>query len=126
VGERPGRIRYYLRFIGRPDLDSMDFRSIEPYQVGDELRGRMLATKATRPHWYRARILGEWGSFEGAAYEEFEEGVHVVRPFDVPEHWSRFESLDFGANNPTAYLVWAADEEGNLVVADEYYAPGLA
>jgi hypothetical protein len=87
---------------------------------------RMLATRERRPHWYRARILGEWGSFEGAAYEEFEEGLHVIRPFDVPEHWSRFESIDFGHNNPTAYLVWMTDEEGNLVVADEYYSPGLA
>jgi hypothetical protein len=87
---------------------------------------RMLATRETRPHWYRARILGEWGSFEGAAYEEFEEGVHVLRPFEIPGHWSRFESLDFGHNNPTAYLIWAADEDGNLVVADEYYSPGLA
>jgi hypothetical protein len=87
---------------------------------------RMLATKEKRPHWYRARILGEWGSFEGAAYEEFEEGLHAIRPFDVPEHWSRFESIDFGHNNPTAYLVWMADEDGNLVVADEYHSPGLA
>jgi PBSX family phage terminase large subunit len=88
--------------------------------------GRMLATKSTRPHWYRARILGEWGSFEGAAYTEFEERVHVVRPFEIPLHWPRFESLDFGANNPTAWLVWVADEDGNVVVVDEYYGPGLA
>jgi hypothetical protein len=39
VGELPGRIRYYLRFIGRPDLDSRDFRSLEPYQRGDALEG---------------------------------------------------------------------------------------
>ena len=87
---------------------------------------RMLATRETRPHWYRARILGQWGSFEGAAYEEVDPGVHVVRPFALPDSWQRFESLDFGANNPTAWLVWAADEDGNLVVCDEYYSPGLA
>jgi Phage terminase large subunit len=51
---------------------------------------RMLATKQTRPHWFKARILGLRGSFEGAAYVEFDERVHVVKPFPIPGHWQRF------------------------------------
>jgi len=69
--------------------------------------------------------LGEWGSFEGAAFPEFAERVHVVTPFEIPEGWERFESMDFGSNHPTAWHAWAVDYDGNLAVFDEYYAPGL-
>jgi PBSX family phage terminase large subunit len=82
-------------------------------------------TRKTRPYWYRSFVLGEWGAFEGQAFEEFEEKVHVVRPFQIPSFWERFESLDHGANHPTAIHAWAADTDGNLVVFGEYYSPGL-
>jgi len=85
----------------------------------------MLATAETRPHWFRSFIRGMWGSFEGAAYEEFDEALHVVDPFQVPSEWERFESMDHGAANPTAWLVWAVDHDGNLVCFDHYYSPGL-
>src|SRR5439155_11690633 len=66
----------------------------------------MEAMAETRPSWYRSFILGEWGAFEGQAYAEFEEAIHVVEPFAVPEHWERFESMDHGAANPTAWHAW--------------------
>ena len=85
----------------------------------------MERTRETRPHWYRSRVRGEWGSFEGAAFEEFDERVHVVAPFAIPRHWDRFECMDFGSANPTAWYPVAVDYDGNLVVFDEYYSPGL-
>jgi phage terminase large subunit len=85
---------------------------------------RLLATEKTRPHWFRSFVLGEWGAFEGAAYEEFRDEVHVVDPFRVPDHWLRFESMDHGAASPTAWLAWATDEDGNCVVFDEHYEAG--
>ena len=91
----------------------------------DDYLEAMLATKDTRPHWYRAFVLGEWGSFEGAAYTEFAEDVHVVAPFAVPSEWVRLEGMDHGVNNPTAWLLGATDFDGNLLVVDEYYRPGL-
>lgn len=86
---------------------------------------QMEATKTTRPYWFRSYVLGEWGSFEGAAFTEFDDDVHVVEPFAIPDEWERFESLDHGASNPTAALAWAADHDGNVVVFDTYYSPGL-
>lgn len=86
---------------------------------------RMRRTKETRPHWYRCFVLGEWGSFEGAAFPEFEERLHVIAPFAIPREWGRLEGMDYGRNNPTAWLACAADFDGTLLVFDEYYAPGL-
>ncbi len=79
----------------------------------------------TRPHWYASFIEGRWGVFEGQAFEEFSPEIHVVEPFELPDAWERFESMDHGANHPTAWHLWAVDHDGNLVIADEYYGPGL-
>jgi len=85
----------------------------------------MEAMRRTRPHWYASFIEGKWGAFEGMAFEEFSERVHVVEPFEIPTSWERFESMDHGQNNPTCWLLWAVDYDGNLIVGDEYYSPGL-
>jgi phage terminase large subunit len=85
---------------------------------------QMEATRTTRPHWYRSYVEGLWGSFEGAAYEEFSPEIHVVEPWKIPDAWERFESLDFGAANPTAVLAWAVAHDSELIVFDEYYEAG--
>jgi hypothetical protein len=85
----------------------------------------MEATRLTRPAWHGTYVEGLWGRFEGAAFEEFSETIQMVRPFKIPEHWGRFESLDHGANHPTHVPAWASDEDGNHVVFGEYASPGL-
>jgi len=60
---------------------------------------------------------------EGLAYP-FDRSMHVVPPFTVPEWWTRFEGLDHGKNNPTAWLSFAADDDGNVVAHAGYYSPG--
>src|SRR5262249_7215266 len=54
-----------------------------------------------------------------------EHGVHVVPPFFIPDHWERFESMDYGRNHPTAWPVYAVDHDANVVCFDMYYGPGL-
>lgn len=72
----------------------------------------------------RQELDGELLEDEGLAYP-FSERTHVVGSFELPVWWSRFESMDFGTTNPTAWLAWAADDEGSLLVFDEFYEPGL-
>jgi hypothetical protein len=66
-----------------------------------------------------ARILLEWAVEQPATY------LVAVEPFEIPTSWERFGSMDHGQNNPTCWLLWAVDYDGNLVVCDEYYSPGL-
>lgn len=80
---------------------------------------------ASNHRWFKSFIRGLWGSFEGAAYEEFDLETHVVEPFQIPLEFERFQSMDHGAANPTAWLAWAVDYDGNLIVFDTYYSPGL-
>src|SRR6266540_2993850 len=61
---------------------------------------------------------------EGLAYR-FSTDLHVVPPFEVPNHWQRFEGLDHGSSAPCAWIAFAADTEGNIVAHAAYYSPGL-
>lgn len=84
----------------------------------------MEATKLTRPHWHDSYVLGLWGRFSGQAYTELDPAVHVVPPIKVPSHWETFESCDHGAASPTAWLAWAAGEDGEVLVHGEHYEAG--
>lgn len=72
----------------------------------------------------RQELYAELLDGEGLAYR-FSEPVHVVDPFVIPDTFERFESLDFGVSNPTAVLAYAVDYDGNLIVFDGLYEPGL-
>jgi hypothetical protein len=45
----------------------------------------------------RAWLEGDWSAIEGAFFDEWSEGRHVVRPFPVPRDWKRFRSMDWAS-----------------------------
>lgn len=70
-------------------------------------------------------LLAELLEDEGLAYR-FSVAAHVVPGTFIPaESFERFESMDYGSNNPTCWLAWAVDYDGNVVIWDEFYEPGL-
>lgn len=74
-------------------------------------------------------VDGDWGAFEGRAFEKYDPSLHlldeVLPDFEPPRWWDRFESFDYGLNNPTLWLAWAADNDENIVIFDSYCKPGL-
>ena len=69
-----------------------------------------------------ARLFGMFTSQSGLVYPEFDRAVHVVKPFQIPDHWPRDMCIDFGVRNPFACLWIAHDEdEDALYVYREYY-----
>jgi PBSX family phage terminase large subunit len=72
--------------------------------------------------YYKRYILGEWCLAEGAIYDEFDQAVHVIAPFDIPYNWEFYKSIDFGYQNPFVTLFGAYDKKNNtLYIYDEYY-----
>ncbi len=74
----------------------------------------------------RAMLYGDWNSFEGMFFPEFDERLHVVRPFAIPPEWVKFRSLDYGLDM-TACL-WIAVSplpEKRCVVYRELHKPDL-
>ena len=46
--------------------------------------------------------------------------------FQAPENWRRISGFDHGKANPTAALVAAIENDGNIYILSEYYQPGLS
>jgi len=64
---------------------------------------------------------GLWVQSEGAVYDDFDESVHVIDRFDIPEVWPVFCAYDYGYTNPFVAQWWAQDPDGRLILYREIY-----
>jgi len=68
------------------------------------------------PAWQRAaRSRGEIVDPEGAVYS-FSRSTHVLQPFEVPAHWVRWRSTDWGGRAP--HVTWTAEAAELLELPD--------
>jgi len=73
----------------------------------------------------QARRYGRFASAaEGLVYPEFDEGIHVIEPFDVPMEWQDTISIDPGLNNPLSAHWYAVDFDDNVYVVYEHFEAG--
>ena len=62
---------------------------------------------------------GNWDMLAGQYFSEFDRSVHVIEPFEIPEHWRRYRTIDYGLD--CLACLWAAvDELGNIYIYREY------
>jgi len=74
---------------------------------------------------YKRRYLyGEWGSFEGQVYKDFNMDKHVgdYRNYECNYHIAGY---DDGIRNPACLLVIGVDEDKNMYIKEELYESGL-
>lgn len=64
---------------------------------------------------------GIWAGVEGQVYDEWDEAVHLIDPFEIPGSWPRFRSIDFGYNHAFVCQWWARDNDGRLYLYRELY-----
>jgi len=72
----------------------------------------------------QAWLLGDWDSFAGQYFTEWDRAKHVVRPFAIPKGWKRFFAMDYGLDMLAGYC-GAVDESGHLWIYKEVYRSGL-
>ncbi len=72
----------------------------------------------------RAYRYGDWNALGGAYFPEFSEDRHVVRPFAIPDDWTRYRAFDYGLDM-LACLWIAIDGTGRCYVYREVKRPGL-
>lgn len=58
----------------------------------------------------RAWLDGDWGVVEGAYFDCWSDRL-IVRPFEIPKHWTRFRSFDWGSARPFSVGWWAVASE---------------
>jgi phage terminase large subunit len=66
-------------------------------------------------------IMGSFDSFEGMIFSEFQRNVHVIKPFAIPEGWTKIIGADHGFRNPSAWVWVAIDYDGTAFVYREFY-----
>ena len=62
---------------------------------------------------------GNWDMLAGQYFSEFDRSVHVIEPFEIPEYWRRYRTIDYGLDC-LACLWTAVDELGNIYIYREY------
>lgn len=71
-----------------------------------------------------SRRYGKFRENTGLVYEEFDENIHVIEPFDVPSEWQDNISIDPGLNNPLSAHFYCVDYDNNIYVVAEHYEKG--
>lgn len=70
------------------------------------------------PELVRAWLEGDWSAIAGAYFPEFSDS-HILKPFLIPKHWTRFRSFDWGSARPFSCGFWAVsdqtDGKGNAI-----------
>lgn len=69
----------------------------------------------------KREIEGSFDAFEGAVYSEFRRDVHVIKPFRIPEEWTKLIGIDHGYRNPAAWIWCAIGPDSEVYVYREYY-----
>lgn len=64
---------------------------------------------------------GVWAAADGIIYEDWDEGVHLIDRFPIPDDWPRYWAVDFGFTNPFVCQMWAEDPDGRLYLYREIY-----
>lgn len=67
----------------------------------------------------RAYRYGDWNIFAGQFFQEITKEIHFIKPFEIPKHWNRFGSYDYGYNHPAGFGWFANDEDGNTYLYRE-------
>ncbi|MEK6195790.1 MAG: hypothetical protein N2F24_16365, partial [Deltaproteobacteria bacterium] len=64
---------------------------------------------------------GKWVQAEGAVYDEFDPGLHVIEPFTPPPHARYIVGIDFGYTNPLVCSLWYLDEDERMYLTRQIY-----
>lgn len=79
-------------------------------------RNRLMAATGGNEALRKAWLEGNWDIVAGAFFDCWDSTKHVIKPFKIPEEWTRFRSGDWGSARPFSFGYWA-------VVQDAFETP---
>lgn len=99
------------------------------FVMEQDMNPYLAGTRQSRQRYYIAmsdeetaiRREGAFVARSGLVFPKFATATHVVEPFIPPRDWEWYSSVDFGWNNPTAWLWHAVSPEGDIVTFAEHY-----
>lgn len=72
-------------------------------------------------HLRRAHLEGDWDVLAGQYFPNFRREKHIVEPFEIPDEWRKFRSIDWGFNDPCCVLWHACGPDGRVYTYREMY-----
>lgn len=93
--------KFYLS--GDPDCQVIEANSLSNPHNPEDYRQNLLKLKG---RYFDRYVLGKWIGFEGLVYDIVDPREAVIEPFDIPSHWPRWRSIDFGYTNPFVCQWW--------------------
>lgn len=137
------RARMYSSFnpgnIGHIDIKKT---FVNPYKSGKETKTRFFpSTYRDNPFLQQEYIdylegldgalgkawrEGNFDTFEGQYFDEWDNSQHVIRPFEeIPVNWKRYRAYDHGRTAPACCKWYLVDNDGRAIVYREFYMAGL-
>jgi hypothetical protein len=113
IKRRDGRTEFRTRiYVPATLYDNPDPVFVEQYEA-------TLLDKP--PHIRQAMLYGNWYITEGSFFgEDWNEQLHVCKPFNIPPDWPRFRSMDWGYKTHGVVLWWAMDPDGTMYCEREF------
>lgn len=62
----------------------------------------------------KAWLEGDWSAVEGAFFDCWDSTKHIIKPFEIPQDWTRFKSLDWGSARPFSVGWWAVATDDTI------------
>jgi hypothetical protein len=56
------------------------------------------------PQLRKALRDGDWNTFAGQVFTEFNYNIHVIDPIEIPTHWQKWRAMDHGNNNSVGWF----------------------
>lgn len=122
IGTPKGKNHFYELFnLGLNQLDGFNsyrFKTLDnPYIKKEEIDS---AKKQLADRYFKQEYEASFEDFTGLIWTEFNKS-HIVEPFFIPDYYERIAAIDPAMTGTTAVLFSAIDEDGNLIIYDEYY-----
>lgn len=93
---------------------TIDNPFIDPLEIDD-------ARKQMNERYFKQEYEASFEDYVGLIYPEFSHKDHVFEPFYIPSVYERIGAIDPAIYGTTAHLKGAIDEDGSLIIYEEYY-----
>ena len=80
----------------------------------DEYIGKLKILKFIKdiePSDVPPRVFGQFKALVGRVLKEFDDNLHIVKPFEVPANWPVTVMIDFHLSTPQAVSYWAVNRQ---------------
>ncbi len=107
--------QYYPEMDEKPENFVFIQAKLTDNQVLCERDPKYIERLNMMPEPYRSWMRdGKWDAGLGLALPMIDPSIHLIKPFDVPDHWPKWGSFDWGYSHPWVFGLYTKNEDGRV------------